>query len=97
MSDRDRYVASNKHAWNEAAPRHAVHNQQKLREQFAQGGHNYLADEVVAMLEQVGITGKSVVQVACNNGKDLLSLKAMGAGQCLALTRQKPFWNRLAN
>ncbi len=91
MNDRDRYVASNKQAWNEAAPRHAVHNQAQLREQFAQGGHNYLADEVVCMLERVGVAGKSVVQVACNNGKDLLSAKAMGAGQCVGIDQAEAF------
>ena len=55
MSDREKYVASNKDAWNEAAARHAAHNQARLREQFAKGGYNGLADDVIAMLERVGV------------------------------------------
>ena len=91
MSDRETYVASNKQAWNEAAPRHAAHNQAQLRERFGQGGYNCLPDEVISMLERVDVTGKSVVQVACNNGKDLLSLKNMGAGRCLGIDQADAF------
>ena len=80
MSDREKFVAANRDAWNAAAPRHAARNQAKLREQFLLGGCNFLADETVSMLETIGVKDKSVVQIACNNGKDLLSLKGMGAG-----------------
>lgn len=91
MSDREKYVASNKKAWNEAAGRHAAHNQARLREQFGKGGYNCLADDVIAMLERVGVTGRSAVQIACNNGRDLLSLKNMGAGKCLGIDQADTF------
>ncbi len=91
MTDREKYVAANREAWNEAAPRHAAHNQARLREQFLQGGCNFLADEVISMLDRIGVTGKSVVQIACNNGKDLLSLKNMGAGRCLGVDQAETF------
>lgn len=35
--------------------------------------------------ENIGIEGKAVVQLCCNNGKDILKLKAKGAGQCLGV------------
>ncbi|MGI9512932.1 MAG: class I SAM-dependent methyltransferase [Anderseniella sp.] len=91
MSDREKYVTSNKEAWNEAAARHAAHNQARLREQFADGGYNHLSNDVIAMLERVGITGRSAVQIACNNGKDLLSLKNMGAARCLGIDQADAF------
>lgn len=91
MSDREKYVASNKQAWNEVAPRHAAHNQAQLRERIAQGNYDWLADELVYMLQRVDVTGKSVVQIACNNGKDLLSVKNMGAGRCLGLDQADGF------
>ncbi len=91
MSDREKYVAANRQAWNEAAPRHAAHNQAKLREQFSQGECNFLADEVISMLDRIGVTGKSAVQIACNNGKDLLCLKNMGAGRCLGIDQAEIF------
>ncbi len=91
MSDREKFVAANRDAWNAAAPRHAARNQAKLREQFLLGGCNFLADETVSMLETIGVKDKSVVQIACNNGKDLLSLKGMGAGRCLGIDQAEKF------
>jgi len=85
------YVAANREAWNEVAPRHAAHNQQRLKALFAGGGYNHLADEYVAMLERIGVAGKSVVQVCCNNGIDLLSARGMGAGECLGIDQAPAF------
>lgn len=85
------YVAANREAWNEAAPRHAAHNQQRLKELFAAGGYNHLADEMIAMLERAEVAGKSVVQVCCNNGIDLLSARVMGAGECLGIDQAPAF------
>ncbi len=90
MPDTTDYVAANREAWNEAAPRHARHNQERLKASLA-GGYNHLSDEYVAMLERVGISGKSVVQVCCNNGLDLLSAKGMGAGECLGIDQAPAF------
>ena len=91
MSERSKYVAANRDAWNEVAPRHAAHNQARLREQVRQRGVNFLEDEVVGLLESIGVKDKTVVQVACNNGKDLLSLKSMGAGTCLGIDQADRF------
>jgi ubiquinone/menaquinone biosynthesis C-methylase UbiE len=91
MPEKKDYVAANREAWNEAAPRHAAHNQARLKQLFADGGYNHLADEVIAMLQRVGVSGKCVVQVACNNGIDLLSVKAMGAGVCLGIDQAPAF------
>lgn len=91
MRDREKYVAANRVAWNEAASRHSAHNHAKLREQFIKGGCNFLEDEVVSMLEAIGVRDKSVVQIACNNGIDLLSLKGMGAGRCLGIDQAEQF------
>jgi ubiquinone/menaquinone biosynthesis C-methylase UbiE len=85
------YVAANRETWNEVAPRHAAHNQQRLKELFATGGYNNLEDEYIAMLERIGVAGRSVVQVCCNNGIDLLSAKGMGAGECLGIDQAAAF------
>ena len=90
MQDRTDYVAANRDAWNEAAPRHARHNQERLKALLADG-YNHLSDEYVAMLGRVGICGKRVVQVCCNNGLDLLSAKGMGAGECLGIDQAPAF------
>ncbi len=91
MSDGPDYVRANRDAWNEAAPRHASHNQDRLKKLLAAGGYNHLADEVIAMLDRIGVAGKSVVQVGCNNGIDLLSVKGMGAEECLGIDQADAF------
>ena len=40
------------------------------------------------------VVGKSVVQVCCNNGIDLLSVKNKGAGRCLGIDGSLPFINQ---
>lgn len=87
----DDYVAANREAWNEVADRHAAHNQARLKELFSGGGYNHLSGEYIAMLERIGVAGKRVVQVCCNNGIDLLSAKEMGAGECLGIDQAPAF------
>lgn len=91
MTNREKYVTANRAAWNEVAPRHAARNQARLIELFRAGGYNHLEDAAQDMIRQTGITGKSVVQIGCNNGIDLLSVKNMGAGRCLGFDQATAF------
>lgn len=91
MTDQNKYVTANRDAWNEVAPRHAARNQARLIALFRNSGNNHLADIAQDMIRQTGIAGKSVVQVCCNNAKDLLSVKNMGAGRCLGIDQATAF------
>ncbi len=91
MTDRRTFTEANRAAWNEVASRHADRNQARLVELFRKGGYNHLEDVAQDMLRQVGIVGKSVVQVCCNNGIDLLSAKGMGASRCLGIDQADAF------
>jgi len=91
MTDRRTFTEANRAAWNEVAPRHAARNQARLVELFRKGGYNHLDDMAQDMLRQAGVAGKSIVQVCCNNGIDLLSAKGMGAGRCLGIDQAGTF------
>ena len=91
MPESNDYVEANRKAWNEVAPRHATHNQDKLKALLRAGGYNHLCDEMIDMFSRVGVAGKSVVQVGCNNGIDLVSVKGMGAGGCLGIDQADAF------
>ncbi len=91
MRDRDQYVAANRAARNEVAPRHREHNQARLIELFRAGGYDHLEDILQELLLQAGVAGKSVVQAGCNNGIDLISAKGMGAGRCLGIDQAESF------
>jgi ubiquinone/menaquinone biosynthesis C-methylase UbiE len=91
MAENNAYTAANRAAWNEVAPRHRARNQERLAGLFRAGGYNHLEDVAREMVLQIGIAGKSVAQVGCNNGIDLLSVKGMGAGRCLGVDQAEAF------
>jgi ubiquinone/menaquinone biosynthesis C-methylase UbiE len=80
MSD---YFDANRAAWNEAAPRHAAAAFERLAKNFGQPGYSVLDAIETGWLNEIGISGKDVVQLSCNNGRELLSLKNLGAGRCV--------------
>lgn len=86
-----KHVSANREAWNEAAPRHRAHNQERLKALLAAGAYNHLAPEFIAMLERVGVHGRHIVQVGCNSGIDLISARGMGAGACLGIDQAQAF------
>lgn len=75
--------AANLEAWDEAAPIHARHNQAQLIEQFEQPGFSCLDEIETRHLEALGVAGKDVAQICCNNGRELLSVKNLGAARCV--------------
>jgi 2-polyprenyl-3-methyl-5-hydroxy-6-metoxy-1,4-benzoquinol methylase len=80
----DFYTRKNIASWDEAAPVHASINA-SVREQVANPDFNNLNPDFDALVDVYGVRDKSVVQVCCNNGIDLLSVKNKGAGRCLGI------------
>lgn len=83
LEDTKSLARANIAAWDEAAPIHARHNQAALLELFGRGGYSCLDETETAILERLGVAGKDVAQVCCNNGRELLSVKTMGAARCV--------------
>ncbi len=84
-------TAANRAAWEEAAPIHRQHNQSDLLEQFRKPGFSCLDAIETERLTALNIAGKSVAQVCCNNGRELLSVKNMGAGRCVGFDGTQGF------
>lgn len=77
---KDEIVAANRGAWNEAAERHRAHEQfAALLEGFATPGFSVLDDTLTGRLQAIGLDGKAVAQLCCNNARELLSMKSLGA------------------
>ncbi len=87
----EHYIEANRIAWNEAAPFHRKSCFQRLREAFSKPGYSYLDAEETGILQTIGLEGKSVAQLCCNNGRELLSLKNLGAGRCVGFDISKEF------
>ncbi len=90
MRDKD-YIEANRQAWNEVAPIHAQHNMERLLAEL-QNPDVYGLDEVQhAFFAGVSVQGKAVVQLCCNNGRELMSVKKLGAGRCMGVDISERF------
>ena len=77
---RDDIIAANRKSWDEAAERHRSHDQYaKLLAGFATPGFSVLDDTLTRCLEDLGVKGTAVAQLCCNNARELLSMKNLGA------------------
>ena len=85
------YTNANRIAWNEAAPKHAEHNNTELYEAFKSPGHVTLTGDILDALLQVGVEGKSIIQLCCNNGCETLSLRNLGAARCVGVDAADEF------
>jgi SAM-dependent methyltransferase len=89
--DSKTFTAANRAAWDEVAPLHAEQNMEKLRSAFAKPGHVDLDDHIVDRLEEIGVSGKRVAMLCCNNGQDLISVGNLGAASCVGFDQAEKF------
>jgi len=91
ISRRRFYTNANREAWDEAAPIHRQINHQRMLDGFADPEFSTLDPHMKELLLQIGVQGKSAVQICCNNGRELLSLKRLGATTCVGFDMSEPF------
>ena len=77
------YTEANRAAWNEAMPKHQSANPNKWDERFSKVGYSILTSPEIEQLEKIGIKGKDIAHLCCNNGVELMSLKNLGARTCI--------------
>jgi SAM-dependent methyltransferase len=77
--DIKKYTEANRVAWNEATPYHQKFNRDWLYESFAKPGFSCLDETISSKIIEIGIKDNDVAQLACNNGRELISLKNLGA------------------
>jgi SAM-dependent methyltransferase len=81
--ERSDYTRANRKAWNQAAPIHERLRFEDLLAGFRTPGYTCLDPVETAVLRKIGLEGKSVAQLLCNNGRELLSIRNLGAGRCV--------------
>jgi len=88
---RKEYTDANRVAWDEAAPRHAAHNNEALFSEARDPGFVSFEGEILATLQRVDVAGKRVIQLCCNNARETLSLRNMGAAHCVGVDASEEF------
>jgi len=89
--DTRKITEANREAWEEAAPRHAVQNQARLVASFRDPAFTLLEDIEIVRLHAIGVEGKDVAQICCNNGRELICVKRMGAARCVGFDGAQGF------
>ncbi|VVN31058.1 Trans-aconitate 2-methyltransferase [Pseudomonas fluorescens] len=85
-------IASNRDAWNDSARHHKDNPEWPLLlKAVTQADFSCLDDTLRGVLEQVGVDGKDVVQLGCNNGRESLSLFALGARSVVGVDQSGAF------
>jgi len=79
------YTEKNRLAWNAAMPYHQKVKKTEWDTFFRQPGYIIQQEPELTKLIEVGIAGKAVIHLCCNNGRELMSLKNMGADYCLGV------------
>ena len=84
------YTEQTLKSWDQAAEVHERRNPELIN-RVSENTYNGLEPDFNRLMDSQDITGKSVVQVCCNNGKDLISIKNKGAGYCLGIDGSSKF------
>ena len=88
---RDDYTAANQLAWNQAVPIHKRLKFAQLIESFRQPSYSCLDAVETSKLREIGLGNKSVAPIGCNNGRELLSVKNLGASRCVGFDMSDGF------
>jgi SAM-dependent methyltransferase len=82
--NRSDYTEANRRGWNQAAAVHRAARFERWLADFRRPGFSSLDAVATDLLTDVlNVRGKNVAHVCCNNGRELLSVKNLGAGRCV--------------
>jgi SAM-dependent methyltransferase len=83
MSGQNDYFGANRAMWNETAAVHERHYLEELIRAFRDPAFSVLDPTEREALDRIGVAGKDVIQLSCNNGRELLSVERLGARRCV--------------
>lgn len=83
MENETRYTEANRKAWNMAMPYHRKAKDREWDLKMADPSFIFQKEPELSKLKDIGVVGKDIVQLCCNNGLELLSLKRLGANRCV--------------
>lgn len=77
------YTEANRRAWNQVTPYHQDAKQDKFFKAFKKPGFSTLDNVITPRLRAIGLEGKRVAQLCCNDGRETLSLRNLGAANAV--------------
>lgn len=90
--DERRVIEANRQAWNASAEHHlGSERYQRLLKGFATPGFSCLDDLLEERLKALGIEGKDIAHLCCNNGAEILSARNLGARSAVGFDQAGEF------
>ncbi|WP_415716516.1 class I SAM-dependent methyltransferase [Maridesulfovibrio sp.] len=77
------YTQSNRAAWNQIMPAHQKANKARLDAAFKDNNYSVISSPEIEEWNLLGFKNKDIAHLCCNNGIELMSLKNLGAGECV--------------
>ena len=85
------YIEANRRMWNETAAVHAKLYETGLFERVKAPYFSTFDDVETRIFAEINLKGKAVIQLGCNNGRELISVKKAGAGRCVGVDLSDDF------
>jgi ubiquinone/menaquinone biosynthesis C-methylase UbiE len=79
------YAEANRNMWNQTAAVHAKARLEGLLESVKSPTFSTFDDIEKTIFETIGLKDKAVIQLSCNNARELISCKKAGAGRCVGV------------
>ncbi len=79
------YIEANRKMWNETAGVHAQFNLSRLQERVKSPDFSTFDEVEKRIFANIDLRDKAVIQLGCNNGRELISVKKAGAGRCVGI------------
>jgi ubiquinone/menaquinone biosynthesis C-methylase UbiE len=79
------YSEANRAMWNQTADVHAKAKLEGLLEAVKAPDFTTFDEVERTIFEQIGLKDKAVIQLSCNNARELISCKKAGAGRCVGV------------
>jgi len=77
------YTEVNRKMWNQTADIHKDYSYAKTLAKVAEKDFSCLDEIETNLLKDIGVVAKDVAQLSCNNGRETISVKKMGAAKCV--------------
>src|SRR5262249_44569865 len=79
------FIEANRRMWNAMAAIHAQGYVSRLLERVQVPDFSTFDDIEKLLFAHIGLQGKAVIQLGCNNGRELIAVKKAGAGRCVGI------------
>jgi len=83
---------ANKDSWEKKSVLHRKLKMDGLVKKFKTPGYSLLDTyETAFLMDKIHVAGKDVIQLCCNNARELLSIKNLGANRCVGVDISEGF------